>query len=77
MQATRTRLPGALGVGASLLGIFFSAFSTHDYALHLDRQLHSTHCSFVPGLTAATSGANACTAADTAGQSRRFVKNQS
>lgn len=63
MEATRTRLPGALGVGASLLGIFFSAFSTHDYALHLDRQLHSTHCSFVPGLSDATAGANACTAA--------------
>jgi uncharacterized membrane protein len=63
MEAKRTRGPGVLGVIASGLGLFFSAFSTHDYAQHLDRQLHSTHCSFVPGLTDATAGANACTAA--------------
>jgi uncharacterized membrane protein len=63
MIATRTRLPGVLGVVASSLGIFFSAFSTHDYTLHLDRQLHSIHCSFIPGLAEATAGANACTAA--------------
>jgi uncharacterized membrane protein len=63
MEVKRTRLPGILGVVASTLGLFFSAFSTHDYALHLDRQLHNTHCSFVPGLAEATSGANACTAA--------------
>lgn len=56
-------MPGILGVVASALGVFFSAFSTHDYALHLDRQLHSTHCSFIPGLTDATAGANPCTAA--------------
>ncbi|MCU0656321.1 MAG: hypothetical protein MUF64_14040 [Polyangiaceae bacterium] len=63
MNPNRTRLPGVLGSVASALGVFFSAFSTHDYALHLDRQLHSTHCSFVPGLSDATAGANACTAA--------------
>ena len=59
----RTVWPGALGVGASGLGLFFSAFSTHDYALHLDRQLHGTHCSFVPGLVDASGGDNGCTAA--------------
>lgn len=59
----RTRLPGILGVVASALGLFFAAFSTHDYALHLDRQLHGTHCSFIPGLDEAAAGANACTAA--------------
>lgn len=63
MNIQRTRLPGILGVVASSLGVFFSAFSTHDYALHLDRQLHNTHCSFVPGLTDATAGTNACTTA--------------
>lgn len=63
MQATRSRLPSVLGVVASTLGLFFSGFSTHDYALHLDRQLHGTHCSFIPGLIEASSGANACTVA--------------
>lgn len=45
------------------MGLFFAAFSTHDYAQHLDRQLHGTHCSFIPGLADAQGGANACTAA--------------
>jgi len=48
---------------ASLLGLFFSAYSTYDYTEHLDRQLHGTHCSFLPGLVDASAGANACTAA--------------
>ena len=63
MTSRRTVWPGALGLGASLLGLFFAGFSTHDYALHLDRQLHATHCSFVPGLVDAAGGDNACTAA--------------
>ena len=62
-MVTRSRLPGLLGAAASALGVFFAAFSTHDYAQHLDRQLHSTHCSFIPGLEGAQAGANACTAA--------------
>jgi len=63
MPPSRTIVPGALGLAASALGIFFSAFSTHDYALHLDRQLHGTHCSFIPGLVDASGGDNACTTA--------------
>lgn len=59
----RTRLPGIFGLVASLLGLFFSGFSTYDYAKHLDRQLHATHCSFIPGLAAEETGANACKAA--------------
>src|SRR5689334_160808 len=62
-MAQRTPVPGILGVAASVVGLFFSAFSTHDYAEHLDRQLHQTHCSFVPGLAAAEKGENACKAA--------------
>ena len=58
-----TRLSPALGAAGAALGTFFSAFSTHDYALHLDRQLHGTHCSFVPGLVDTAGGDNACTAA--------------
>src|SRR5262245_9152061 len=63
MQNKRTNAAAWVGISASTLGLFFSAYSTHDYANHLDRQLHATHCSFVPGLTDATGGANACTAA--------------
>lgn len=58
-----TRLSPLLGTVGAALGVFFSAFSTHDYALRLDRQLHGTHCSFVPGLVDTTGGDNACTAA--------------
>ncbi len=59
----RARLPGILGVIASLLGLVFSGFSTYDYMKHLDRQLHSVSCSFIPGLAAEDAGANACKAA--------------
>ena len=36
-------------VGA-LLGFIFSSVSTYDFEQHLDRQVHSVHCSFVPGI---------------------------
>lgn len=58
----RSLVPGLLGVVASLVGATFAALSTHDYAAHLDRQLHDTHCSFIPGLDAPTAD-NACEAA--------------
>src|SRR5687768_5858854 len=35
--------------GASLFGAAFSAVSTHDFISHLDRQVHTIHCSFIPG----------------------------
>lgn len=42
--------PLNLGVLAvSLLGAAFSAVSTADFMQFLDRQVHSIHCSFVPG----------------------------
>ncbi len=34
---------------ASALGAIFSAVSTFDFMQFLDRQVHSVHCSFVPG----------------------------
>jgi protein-disulfide isomerase len=52
-----------VGAVASLAGVLFSAVSTHDYAQHLDRRLHGTHCSFLPGIGDATTGENACTVA--------------
>lgn len=34
---------------AALLGLIFSGVSTSDFIEHLDRQVHSIHCSFIPG----------------------------
>ncbi|MEO8604419.1 MAG: vitamin K epoxide reductase family protein [bacterium] len=34
---------------AALLGALFAAVSTGDFISHLDRQIHSIHCSFIPG----------------------------
>lgn len=39
----------ALTGAASVLGAIFSAVSTSDFISHLDRQVHSIHCSFIPG----------------------------
>ncbi len=36
-------------VGA-LVGIVFAGVSTWDFVQHLDRQVHSLHCSFIPGM---------------------------
>lgn len=58
----RSFAPGILGSLASAAGVTFAALSTHDYASHLDRQLHGTHCSFIPGLAEASAD-NACTKA--------------
>ncbi|MEO6775769.1 MAG: vitamin K epoxide reductase family protein [Kofleriaceae bacterium] len=37
-------------VGA-VLGLVFAGVSTYDFIEHLDRQVHSLHCSFIPGVT--------------------------
>jgi uncharacterized membrane protein len=44
-------------VGA-LIGVVFAGLSTYDFVQHLDRQVHSLHCSFVPGGKA--HGASGC-----------------
>ena len=36
-------------VGAAV-GLVFAGLSTYDFVQHLDRQVHSVHCSFIPGL---------------------------
>ncbi len=36
-------------VGAAL-GLLFAGVSTYDFVQHLDRQVHSLHCSFIPGM---------------------------
>ena len=35
----------------TLLGIVFAGVSTYDFVQHLDRQVHSLHCSFIPGMS--------------------------
>ena len=45
-------------VGA-LAGLVFAGISTYDFVQHLDRQVHSIHCSFIPGASAET-GSTGC-----------------
>jgi uncharacterized membrane protein len=46
---------------AAAAGLFFAGFSTHDFVEHLDRQVHSINCSFIPGLsTLDASGSSGC-----------------
>lgn len=39
----------ALVAAGAILGFSFAAVSTSDFISHLDRQVHSIHCSFIPG----------------------------
>lgn len=48
-------------LGFALLGVIFSGVSTYDFVAHLDRQVHSITCSFIPGLGSAdASGTSGC-----------------
>ena len=49
----------ALSAVGAALGAVFSAVSTSDFISHLDRQVHSIHCSFIPG-AAAELGESGC-----------------
>ncbi len=46
-------------VVAAVFGVIFSMVSAGDFIEHLDRQVHSIHCSFVPGAKAEV-GDNGC-----------------
>lgn len=61
--ADRHKLIGIVVACAAFLGLVFAAYSTYDYSLHLDRQIHSVHCSFIPGAPVSDDGENACKAA--------------
>ncbi|WP_394822612.1 vitamin K epoxide reductase family protein [Pendulispora albinea] len=54
------RLLAVLALVASFLGLVFAAYSTYDYAQHLDRQIHAIHCSFIPGASGDTTAENPC-----------------
>jgi len=46
---------------AAVAGLTFAGVSTYDFVAHLDRQVHSIHCSFVPGMGATdTAGSSGC-----------------
>lgn len=45
---------------AALFGFGFAAASTYDFSAHLDRQVHSLHCSFIPGMKSSDSAAQGC-----------------
>jgi uncharacterized membrane protein len=62
MSPPSIRIPVLVALVGSLLGLYFAATSTLDYAAHLDRGVHDLHCSIVPG-AAATAKAEACRAA--------------
>ncbi len=44
-----SRLFSVLVMAAAIIGATFSAVSTSDFMQFLDRQVHSIHCSFIPG----------------------------
>jgi uncharacterized membrane protein len=57
-MSTRWLIIGTLV--AALFGFGFAAASTYDFAAHLDRQVHSLHCSFIPGMSGSDAGAHGC-----------------
>jgi uncharacterized membrane protein len=42
------------------LGLLFASVSTYDFVIHLDRQVHDVHCSFVPGLAGSEGQDSGC-----------------
>jgi uncharacterized membrane protein len=59
MFGPKSKIPAAVSLVASGLGLLFASNSTLDYAAHLDRRLHDLHCSFIPGAPP-TDAAEAC-----------------
>ncbi|HTM46581.1 MAG TPA: vitamin K epoxide reductase family protein [Polyangiaceae bacterium] len=62
MSAPNSKIPAAIALVGSLLGVLFATYSTLDYSNHLDRRLHDIHCSIIPGAPV-TSAGDACRAA--------------
>jgi uncharacterized membrane protein len=46
-------------LAGAVIGVVFAAVSTYDFVQHLDRQVHSLHCSFIPGVSHGT-GESGC-----------------
>ncbi len=60
MRGNRARWAGGLALAGAILGLIFAAYSTSDYAAHLDRQIHQIHCSFIPGAPVDSADVNPC-----------------
>jgi len=54
------RVFAILMVLAAIAGLVFASLSTADFVQHLDRQVHSIHCSFVPGLAPSNDASSGC-----------------
>jgi uncharacterized membrane protein len=54
-----TKIALIVVVIAAVLGVAFAGISTADFVEHLDRNVHNTHCSFIPGAGAEV-GDNGC-----------------
>jgi uncharacterized membrane protein len=59
----QSRTYAIFGIAGSLLGLVFAAYSSVDYAEHLDRHLHDVHCSLIPGIVSGADEENPCRAA--------------
>lgn len=56
----KPRLATLAIIAGAVIGLVFASVSTSDFAMHLDRQVHDVHCSFVPGLTGPSQGESGC-----------------
>jgi uncharacterized membrane protein len=55
-----SRFFAVLFLVAAFLGLVFASLSTSDFVQHLDREVHSIHCSFVPGLAPTNDTGSGC-----------------
>jgi uncharacterized membrane protein len=54
------RISTVVLVLAAVAGLVFASLSTSDFVQHLDRQVHSLHCSFIPGAAPSTDAESGC-----------------
>ena len=57
---TPLRIVAIVLAAAATAGLVFAAFSTAEFAQHLDRQVHDIHCSFIPGEEAESEEVSGC-----------------
>jgi uncharacterized membrane protein len=57
---TALRVAAIVLAAAATAGLVFAAFSTAEFAQHLDRQVHDIHCSFIPGAEAEAEETSGC-----------------